>query len=53
VRGFFPEREFSPVELFAEMPAVVAPEDYYGVIGVGALIEGVENSAYAGIDERY
>ncbi len=53
MRCFLPEREFSPVELFAEMPAVVAPEDDYGVGGIGALIEGVENSAYAGIDERY
>ena len=43
--GFFPEREFAPVFLFAQVPAVVAPKDDDGVVLVGAFVEGGHQAA--------
>lgn len=49
--GFFPEGSFFPVHFFADVEAVIRPEDDDGVIGVGALIEGVEEAADAVVGE--
>ncbi len=51
--GFFPESEFTPVEFFAEVPAVVAPENDDGIVGIEAFIQSIDNSGEASINEAY
>ncbi len=51
VGGFFPEDVFLPVQLFAEVPTVIAPEYDECVGGIWAFVKGVEHAADAGVGE--
>ena len=50
--GALPAGPLAPVFFFAEVPAVVAPEDDHGVGGGGAGVERVEQFADLRVDER-
>jgi len=39
------------MQLFAEVPAVVAPEYNHSVVDIGTFIEGIDYATYAGINE--
>ena len=44
-----PGGEFLPVLFLAEVPAVVTPKDDDGIVGIGSILEGIENAAKHGV----
>jgi len=49
MRCFFPQCKFAPVELLAEVPAVVAPEYNHGIIQTRTFIERIDYPTHTGI----